>query len=144
MITGLKNSLFCFCECIAVYGLADVHFNERSVWGMVMCVLLCLMKYICQLWSGLIKVQLYECLLIKTFKKRLCMQKCMHVQVHTASQNVCYKTVFGIKLKMKQLSLKCVFNTLRFDSFQNMFSKEILMKENYTRWFYLQETMTLV
>ena len=66
----------------------------------------------------------------------------MHVQVHTTSQNFCYKTIFVIKLIMKQLSLKRVFNALRTDSFQNIFSKEIFMKENYTRWFYLQETMT--
>ena len=79
-------------------------------------------------------------------KKTLHAKKCMHVQVHTASQNFCYKTVvfFVIKLIMKQLSLKCVFNALRTGSFQNIFSKEIFMKENYTRWFYLQETMTLI
>ena len=77
-------------------------------------------------------------------KKTLHAKKCMHVQVHTASQNFCYKTVFVIKLIMKQLSLKCVFNELRTDSFQNIFTKEIFTKENYTRWFYLQETMTLV
>ena len=46
-------------------------------------------------------------------KKDFACQKCMHVQVHTASQNFCYKTVFVIKLIMKQLSLKRVFNDLR-------------------------------
>ena len=77
-------------------------------------------------------------------KKNLHAKQCMHVQVHMASQNFCYKTVVVIKLIMKQSRLKCVFNALRTDSFQNIFSNEIFMKENYTRWFYLQETMTLV
>ena len=45
---------------------------------------------------------------------------------------------------MEQLSRKCVFNDLRTDSFKIYSQKEIFTKENYTRWFHLQETMTLV